>query len=90
MMPKSTATQRALELEAERSLLIKADTDIEEGWGRLRNQQELLTHMQLSGQDTDQAERLLRLLKCTLDEWERHRTLIEQRIAYLQTGGPIG
>ena len=86
-MPKPTAAERALELAGERSLLIKAEADIEEGWSRLRNQQELLTHMRISGHNTQEADRLVQLLKRTLVEWERHRTLIEQRIAYLQADG---
>jgi hypothetical protein len=45
--------------------------------------------LQASGQNTEQAERLVSLLKRTLIEWERHRALIEQRIAYLE-GGPAG
>ena len=85
-MSKPTAAERALELKAERDLLIKAEADIEQGWGRLRNQEELLTHMQASGQNTREAERLVALLKQTLIEWERHRVLIERRIAHLQTG----
>jgi hypothetical protein len=86
-MPKPTAARRAEELDAERSLLIKAEADIEEGWSRLRNQQELLDYLQISGHNTREAERLVQLMKRTLVEWERHRALIVQRIAYLQAGG---
>jgi hypothetical protein len=71
------------ELKAERALLVKAEGDIEEGWRRLRNQQDLLLELQAGGHDTRQAEHLVQLLKQTLVEWERHRTLIEQRVAYL-------
>ena len=75
---------RAGQLQAEKTLLIKAETDIEEGWKRLRNQQDLLSQLQASGYDTTQAERLVRLLQETLVEWERHRTLIEERVTYLE------
>jgi hypothetical protein len=75
---------RAGELRAERALLRKADGDIEEGWRRLRNQQDLVFELQAGGHDTVQAEYLVLLLKQTLVEWERHRTLIEQRVAYLE------
>lgn len=85
-MGKHTAGERAVELEAEKQLLVKAEADIESGWSRLRNQQELLNSLRASGHDTAQAERLIELLKRTLIEWERHRALIEQRIAYLEGG----
>jgi hypothetical protein len=75
---------RIEELRAEKALLLKAESDIEEGWKRLRNQQELLLELQASGHDTKQAERLIELLQSTLIEWERHRVLIEQRVAYLE------
>ncbi|WP_027578681.1 hypothetical protein [Bradyrhizobium sp. Ai1a-2] len=76
--------ERAEQLRVERRLLIKADTDIEEGWKRLQNQQDLLLDLQAGGHDTKQAERLVTLLEQTLLQWEHHRTLIEQRIAYLE------
>jgi hypothetical protein len=75
---------RAEELRAEKALLLKAECDIEEGWKRLRNQRELLLELQAAGHDTRQAERLIQLLQSTLLEWERHRVLIEQRVAYLE------
>lgn len=77
-------TERA-ELAAERALLVKAETDIEQGWQRLRNQQDILRELYAGGHDTRQAERLVQLLHETLVEWERHRVLIEQRVAYLET-----
>ncbi len=76
-------TDAAGQLRAEKDLLIKADKDIEEGWKRLRNQQRLLDDLRADGRDSRQAERLVLLLKQTLAEWERHRVLIEERIAYL-------
>jgi hypothetical protein len=75
---------RVEELRNEKALLIKAECDIEEGWKRLRNQQELLLELQGGGHDTKHAERLIELMKSTLIEWERHRALIEQRVAYLE------
>jgi hypothetical protein len=73
----------ARELEAEKRLLVKAGADIEAGWTRLRNQENLLSSMQAAGENTREAERLVRLMKQSLVEWERHRVLIEQRIVHL-------
>lgn len=78
-LPTDTAGQ----LRAEKALLIKAEKDIEEGWKRLRSQQHLLDDLQADGHDSRQAARLVQLLQQTLVEWERHRVLIEERIAYL-------
>ncbi len=78
------STQHAEELRHEQAVLIKAETDIEHGWERLRGQQDLVNQLQNAGRDTEQAERLVQLMKQTLVEWERHRRLIEQRIAYLK------
>jgi hypothetical protein len=72
------------ELGTEKARLLKAQHDIEEGWKRLRNQQDLLQDLGADGHDTKQAEYLVRLLKQILVEWEQHRILIEQRVAYLQ------
>ena len=74
----------AEQLQSEQRLLVKAESDLEEGWRRLRDQQDLLCWLQSAGHDTKQAERLVNLLKRTLVEWERHRSLIEQRVAYLE------
>ncbi|MGY3444768.1 MULTISPECIES: hypothetical protein [unclassified Bradyrhizobium] len=71
-------------LRLEQALLVKADLDIEDGWTRVRNQQDLLDWLRMAGHNTEQAERLVSLLKQTLVEWERHRTLIVQRVAYLE------
>jgi hypothetical protein len=75
---------RAAQLDAEKALLIKADHDIEDGRNRLRNQEDLLLSLQTAGHDTRQAEQLVQLLRRTLIEWERHRVLIEERVAYLE------
>ncbi|OAF10027.1 hypothetical protein AYJ54_12665 [Bradyrhizobium centrolobii] len=76
--------ERTEQLNAERRLLIKADRDIEEGWQRIRDQEERVRDLEAGGHDIRQAERLVDLLKQTLVEWERHRTLIEQRVTYLR------
>jgi septal ring factor EnvC (AmiA/AmiB activator) len=80
----ATPAHRADELLQEQQQLSKAETDIEQGWSRLRNQQDLFSELQRSGKDTREAERLVQLMKRTLMEWERHRRLIEQRVAYLE------
>jgi hypothetical protein len=77
-------TDPAGQLRAEKELLIKADKDIEDGWTRLRSQQQLVVDLQADGHDSKQAERLVELLQQTLIEWERHRVLIEDRISYLE------
>jgi hypothetical protein len=82
-MAEQAAPDLTLELEAEKRLLLKAEADIEAGWTRLHNQEDLLTSLRISGHETVQAERLVELLKRSLVEWERHRILIEQRVAYL-------
>ena len=76
-----------MELDSEKRLLLKAEADIEIGWSRVRNQEDLVTSLRMSGHNTTEAERLVQLMKRTLIEWERHRRLIEQRIAYLQARG---
>jgi hypothetical protein len=76
--------ERTEQLNAEQRLLVKADRDIEEGWQRIRDQEDRVRELMAGGQDTRQAERLVDLLKQTLVEWERHRILIVQRVTYLQ------
>lgn len=77
------------QLDSERRHLIKADRDIEEGWQRIRDQEDRARELNAGGRDARQAERLVEVLKQNLTEWLRHRVLIEQRIAYLrQQVGP--
>jgi hypothetical protein len=76
--------ERTAQLNAEESLLVKADKDIEEGWKRIRDQEDRLRELMAGGHDTRQAERLVDLLRQTVVEWERHRVLIEQRVEYLR------
>lgn len=77
-------TDPAEQLKLEKMLLVKAARDIEEGWRRLRNQEQVLSDLQAGGHDSKQAERLVQLLQQTLVEWERHRVLIEERVNYLE------
>ncbi|SCB37990.1 hypothetical protein GA0061099_1005748 [Bradyrhizobium yuanmingense] len=76
--------ERVAQLDAEQRLLVKAEQDIESGWQRVRDQEDRVRELMAGGHDTRQAERLVDLLKQTLIEWERHRTLIEQRVTFLQ------
>ena len=82
-MPISFA-DRTEQLRREQQLLVRAVEDIDEGWNRNRDQQYRLDQLHEGGHDTRQAETLVELLKQTLFEWERHRILIEQRVAFLQ------
>lgn len=79
-----SVVERTAQLNTEQSLLVKADKDIDEGWQRIRDQEDRVRELMAGGHDTRQAERLVSLLKQTLVEWERHRTLIEQRVEYLR------
>jgi hypothetical protein len=74
----------AEQLRVEKTHLVKAEQDLEQGWIRLRNQQQLLSGLQAAGHDSRQAERLIQLLQQILVEWERHRVLIKERVAYLE------
>ena len=85
-MTERLPADAARELAAEKRLLVKAEADIEAGWNRIRNQEDLLSSLQAAGENTREAERLVHLMKQTVLEWERHRALIEQRIAYLEYG----
>jgi len=77
--------QYAEQLRMEQRHLQMADVDIEEGWQRIRKEENRVLDLQARGYDSRQAERLVEVLKHTLVEWERHRTLIIQRVSYLQT-----
>lgn len=76
--------ERTAQLDTEQNLLVKAEKDIEEGWKRIRDQEDRVRELMAGGHDTRQAERLVNLLKQTVVEWERHRVLIEQRVEYLR------
>lgn len=75
----------AEEIDRERSALAMADADIEQGAARIARQQEIVDELRLKGRDAREAGRLLDLLAETLAQWRSHRTLIVQRIAYLET-----
>jgi hypothetical protein len=79
-----SVAERTAQLHEEQRQLLKADSDIDEGWQRIRNQEDLVRELRAGGHDTRQAERLVDLLRQTLLEWERHRTLIIQRVDFLQ------
>jgi len=72
------------ELESERLVLIKADKDIAEGEQRLCEQTQRLGISRLGGDDVRQAVRLEQALSATLEEWKRHRELIQLRIIHLE------
>ncbi|WP_439370905.1 hypothetical protein [Bradyrhizobium sp. DASA03120] len=76
--------ERTQQLHDERRLLEKANLDIEEGCQRIHRQEDRVRDLQAGGHDCRQAERLVELLKQTLAEWERHRTLIIERVNFLQ------
>jgi hypothetical protein len=79
-----TRAERDAELAFERDQLVKAELDISQGWSRYNNQRDLVTSLQARGQDTVHAMRLAELLLETLQQWETHRRLIEQRIEHLE------
>jgi len=83
-MANRAARDLASELASEKQLLLKADTDIEAGRGRLHHQQELVDSLRNAGHNTVEAERLVGLMTDTLVEWERHRILIRDRVDYLE------
>lgn len=72
------------QLASERRQLVKADRDIEQGLQRISDQEDRIRELSACGHDSRQAERLVDVLRQTLREWQRHRILIEQRIAYLE------
>ncbi len=76
------------ELEAEKALLQRSESDIQRGRERLRDQENRLLELRADGHDTKQAERLVELMKATLVEWERHHVMIAERIAYLEGVSP--
>ena len=80
----SAVEQRNAEIEAERSELERVGAEMARGRNRLENQRQLVADLRVQGRDVAQAERLAGLLDQTLQQWECHRSLIEQRIAYLE------
>lgn len=82
--PKSEGESVRLERCSEEAQLRKADAEIEAGRLRLVKQERLIASLQASGRPMQEAERLAALFRDTLTEWERHRALIVQRLAYLE------
>ena len=80
----SAVEARNAEIKAERSELERVHCELELGRNRLQSQRQLVAHLREQGRDVTQAERLAGLLDQTLEQWELHRSLIEQRIAYLE------
>lgn len=71
------------ELSDERATLRKADEDIVAGERRLYRQEQLVATLDVDGHDTTEARLLVEALRATLEEWRKHRVLIQQRIIYL-------
>ncbi|BAM88912.1 conserved hypothetical protein [Bradyrhizobium oligotrophicum S58] len=71
-------------IRAEELQLRQAKADVSAGQARLRDQECLLVDMTVGSRTVPEAERFVALLKGCLVEWERHRVLIEQRLAYLK------
>ena len=72
------------QLRSERALLAKAERDIAQGWLRLRRQQQLVALLRAGRHPSPASDHLLAVTSQVLIEWERHRSLIVQRIAYLE------
>lgn len=77
------ADSRGVELLQERAALAKAEAHIAAGRMRCEKQRETLDRLRAEGHDVKEAERLATLMFASLGQWERHRTLIQERIAYL-------
>ena len=71
-------------LRSERAVLVRADRHIREGETRVGKQEGVVADLQAGRHDAREAERLLDLLRLTLVEWRHHRTLMLERIAYLE------
>ncbi|WP_315764972.1 MULTISPECIES: hypothetical protein [unclassified Bradyrhizobium] len=72
------------DIRSEEDQLRKSEADIASGWTRLHKQEGLVLQLKASGRGYAEAVRLAALLRDNLAEWERHRAMIEQRIAYLK------
>lgn len=73
------------ELDRERDALARSEQDIAAGEQRIERQVALLAEARTKGRDTEQAERLLRALRQTLEGWRQHHVQIVERIAQLET-----
>ena len=72
------------EIARERTGLLKADLDIRNGEDRIRKQRNVIFALQINGRETREAERLLHLLRRTLELWQDHRKLMVLRIQHLE------
>ncbi len=72
------------ELAREREVLARADRDVLQGRLRVQAQDRLVSDLRSRGADVREAERLLRLMRETLHQWQQHRVLILQRVGYLE------
>ncbi len=75
--------QMIADRHAEETQLRKADADIVAGRQRLDEQERLVRALRQGDRPSAEAERLAMLFRETLAEWEHHRGLIVQRLAYL-------
>lgn len=78
---------RDFELSWERDNLVKSDSDIVAGEGRITRQAALIERLRRDGRSTSDAEGLLETLRQTLQLWRDHREGILRRIAYLEGSG---
>ncbi len=88
--PHPAEWQANRDIRSEEDQLRKSEADIASGWTRLHKQESLVLQLKSAGRVHQEAERLAALLRDNLAEWERHRAMIEQRIAYLKQRGAAG
>lgn len=77
-----------MDLEMEARHLLQADRHIMGGTDRIMAQEVLLSRLRLDGRETDAAEKLLLLLRETLECWEFHRSLIVMALGGSAEAGP--
>ena len=68
------------DIAMERAHLAQAERDIRDGERRLLRQEELVAQLRARGQDSAQAETLLRVFRDTLQAWQAHRRQILRMI----------
>ena len=69
------------DIAMERAHLAQADRDIRDGERRVLRQAELVAHLRARGQNSAEAETLLRVLRDTLQVWQAHRHQILRMLA---------
>jgi hypothetical protein len=75
-----------MDIETEKRLLVKADHDIAEGDHRIQRQIEILIELERNGHDTEQAMKLLSVLRESQQALRDHRDLIVENITRLSNG----